>query len=84
MGSPFAALADLKRREILVLLNEGELTAGEIADHFDISKPAISNHLRILQEADLVSQRKVSQHRIFSINRDALKEVSKFLEGLLE
>ena len=55
MGSVFKAISDPTRREILKLLNEKDLSAGEIAEHFDISKPALTKHLNILREAELVS-----------------------------
>jgi len=52
----FKALADGTRRRILELLRAGDLTAGEIADHFSISKPSISHHLNVLKQANLVSR----------------------------
>ncbi len=54
LNEVFKAVADPTRRQILTLLRERPLTAGEIADHFDISKPSISHHLNQLKEADLV------------------------------
>ena len=57
MGSVFKAISDPTRREILKLLNEKDLSAGEIAEHFDISKPALTKHLNILREAELVVQK---------------------------
>ena len=53
VGSVFKAISDPTRREILKLLNEKDLSAGEIAEHFDISKPALTKHLNILREADI-------------------------------
>ena len=58
MGSPYKALADDIRRDILNILSKSETKAGDIAGKFKISKPAISNHLKILKEADLVSEKK--------------------------
>ena len=55
MGNVFKAISDPTRREILKLLNDKDLSAGEIAEHFDISKPALTKHLNILREAELVS-----------------------------
>jgi DNA-binding transcriptional ArsR family regulator len=57
----FAALASTPRRKILAFLNEGELTAGEIGERFEFSKPALSGHLRILEEAGLISREKRGQ-----------------------
>ncbi len=55
MSKAFKALSDKTRREILKLLNNRDMSAGEIAEHFDMSKPSISKHLDILREAELVS-----------------------------
>lgn len=68
MGSVFKAISDPTRREILKLLNEKDLSAGEIAEHFDISKPALTKHLNILREAELVSSEKQGNFVIYSIN----------------
>ena len=54
-GEGFKALADPMRRRILELLRDGDLTAGELAEHFDISKPSLSHHLATLRSAGLVS-----------------------------
>ncbi len=61
MDRVFEALASASRRKILAYLNEGELTAGEIASRFDFSKPALSGHLRILEEAGLITREKRGQ-----------------------
>ena len=83
MGCPFKAIADNTRREILVYLSKGDTVAGEIANKFNISKPAISNHLKILKEADLVSEKKVKQNRIYSLNKNQVTKVKTYLEGLV-
>jgi len=83
MGCPFKAIADNTRREILVCLSKGDTVAGEIADKFNISKPAISNHLKILKEADLVNEKKVKQNRIYSLNKNQVNKVKTYLEGLV-
>jgi len=82
MGCPYKAIADDTRRKILELLSEGETAAGEIASKFEISKPAISNHLKILKEADIVNERKVRQNRLYSLNGDKIKSMKFFLESL--
>ncbi|HSE83132.1 MAG TPA: ArsR family transcriptional regulator, partial [Thermodesulfobacteriota bacterium] len=57
-------------------------TAGDISKNFDVSKPAISNHLRILKEANLVLERKVRQNRVYSINSEEIVKMKIFLEKL--
>ena len=74
MGSVFKAISDPTRREILKLLNEKDLSAGEIAEHFDISKPALTKHLNILREAELVSSEKQGNFVIYSINVTVLQQ----------
>jgi len=68
----FEALASTARRKILAYLNEGELTAGEIAERFDFSKPALSMHLRILEDAGLISREKRGQFVHFKLVPDRL------------
>ncbi|MGH7885002.1 MAG: metalloregulator ArsR/SmtB family transcription factor [Thermodesulfobacteriota bacterium] len=80
MGDPFKAIADNSRRSILEGLNEKDMTAGDIAKQFDISKPGISGHLKILQEADLVSNKKIGQHRIYSINKKTVQKMTKYFD----
>ena len=67
MDKVFSALASMPRRQILAYLNAGELTAGEIGDRFDFSKPALSNHLRILEEAGLIAREKRGQFVFFRL-----------------
>ena len=81
MSKAFKALSDKSRREILKLLNNRDMSAGEIAEHFDMSKPSISKHLDILREAELVSSEKKGQFIIYSINTSVIQEVlGNFLE----
>ena len=81
MSKSFKALSDKTRREILKLLNNRDMSAGEIAEHFDMSKPSISKHLDILREAELVSSEKKGQFIIYSINTSVIQEVlGNFLE----
>ena len=82
MGCPYKAIADDTRRKILELLSQGETAAGEIASKFDISKPAISNHLKILKEADIVKERKVRQNRLYSLNNSEIDGMKYFLDSL--
>jgi len=83
MGSPYKAIADDTRRDILILLSKGDLIAGDISNKFNISKPAISNHLNILKNANLVSEKKVRQNRIYSLNKSEIREIKNYLEKLL-
>jgi DNA-binding transcriptional ArsR family regulator len=67
------------RREILELLKAKDLSAGEIADHFNISKPSISHHLDILKRADLITFEKNGQFIIYSINTTVMEDVLQWL-----
>lgn len=75
----FTALADPTRRRILELLGDSERAAGEIADRFAASPPAISQHLKVLREAGLVKVRPDGQHRFYSLDPDGLDEVDAWL-----
>lgn len=75
MGDVFKALSDSTRRKILELLREEELTAGEIADEFNISKPSISHHLAILKSCGLVIDERKGQNIIYHINMTVFQEV---------
>jgi DNA-binding transcriptional ArsR family regulator len=72
MERVFEALASTPRRKILAYLNEGELTAGEIAERFQFSKPALSGHLRVLEQAGLIRREKRGQFVHFSLVRERL------------
>ena len=80
----YKALADPTRRDILNLLKNRDLTAGEIADHFRISKPSISHHLNLLKQADLVHAEKDGQYIYYSINTTVLQDVLVWLLSLQE
>lgn len=75
----FTALADPTRREIVDLLADGEKDAGTIAEHFTISKPAISRHLGVLRDSRIVGVRRDAQRRIYSLKPDGLQEVDRWL-----
>lgn len=81
MQSVFKALNDEVRRDILELLKTRDMTAGEIADQFNLGKPTISHHLDILRQADLVSCRKQGQFVIYSIETSVIDEVLKWMMG---
>jgi DNA-binding transcriptional ArsR family regulator len=82
LNDAFKALSDPARRKILDLLKEGDLTAGEIAEHFHMTKPSISHHLNALKQAELVTSEKKGQHIFYSLNttvfQDVLKWVARF------
>ena len=75
----FKALNDATRREILELLKKSDLTAGEIADYFTISKPSISHHLDILKRADLITSEKNGQFVTYSINTTIMEDVLQWI-----
>lgn len=78
MNAFFKALNDATRRDILELLKQSDMTAGEIADKFNISKPSISHHLDLLKQADLVTSRKEGQFVTYSINLTVVDELIKW------
>jgi DNA-binding transcriptional ArsR family regulator len=75
----FKALNDPTRREILELLKKKDMTAGEIADQFNISKPSISHHLDLLRQAELVVSVKEGQFIFYSINTTVMDEMLKWI-----
>jgi ArsR family transcriptional regulator len=75
----FKALNDPIRRDILNLLKEKDMNAGEIADHFDIGKPTVSHHLDLLRQAGLVTSEKQGQFINYSINTTVLDELLQWL-----
>jgi ArsR family transcriptional regulator, repressor of sdpIR and other operons len=79
MNSIFKALNDKTRRQILELLKEREMNAGEIADKFNISKPSISHHLDILKRADLITSEKKGQFIKYSLNTTILEDLLNWI-----
>lgn len=75
------ALADPTRRRILELVRSDELAAGEIAQHFDTSRPAVSQHLRVLVDAGLLEQRRQSTRLLYRARAEGLDEVRQYLDG---
>lgn len=73
-GEGFKALADPTRRRILELLRDGDLTAGELAEYFDISKPSLSHHLATLKSAGLVSDERRGQNIVYSLNTTVMQD----------
>jgi len=75
------AIAAPHRRQILALVRDEELAAGEIAAHFDVTRPAVSQHLNVLKEAGLVSERRNGTRRLYRARPEGLAELKAFLEG---
>lgn len=80
LSSKFAALADPTRRAILARLIEGEASVGELAQPFDMSLPAVSKHLKVLEKAGLISRGREAQWRPARLEPMALKSVAEWLE----
>ena len=81
MEAALKAIAEPRRRQILALVRDEELPAGEIAAHFDVSRPAVSQHLNVLKEAGLVSERRNGTRRLYRARPEGLVELRTFLEG---
>ena len=75
----FTALSDPTRRQIIESLALGESSFGDLADQFDMSRPAVSQHLKVLREAGIVSSRADAQRRIYRLNDDSLDEIEAWL-----
>jgi DNA-binding transcriptional ArsR family regulator len=81
MEAALKAIAEPRRRAILSLVRDGELSAGEIASHFEVTRPAVSQHLNVLKEAGLVSERRNGTRRLYRARPEGLVELKDFLEG---
>ncbi|MGH2424864.1 MAG: ArsR/SmtB family transcription factor [bacterium] len=81
MQPAIKAIAEPRRREILRLVWSRELPAGEIASHFKVSRPAISQHLRVLKEAGLVRERRHGTRRLYRARPETMTELRRFLEA---
>lgn len=80
-GEGFRALSDPTRRRILELLRDGDKTAGELAEHFDISKPSLSHHLATLRSAGLVSDERHGQNIVYSLNTTVMQDLIGWFLG---
>lgn len=80
MEAALKAIAAPRRRAILTLVRDGELSAGEIASHFDVTRPAVSQHLNVLKEAGLVTERRNGTRRLYRARPEGLVELKDFLE----
>lgn len=79
MNDTFKAMADPTRRQILQLLKKGKLTAGEIAEHFDMTKPSLSHHLNVLKNAGLVLDERQGQFISYSLNTTVFQDAIGWL-----
>lgn len=82
MNEVFKALADPTRREVLRLLRGGEMTAGELAQRFDMTKPSMSHHFAVLKQADLVGSRRDGQLVYYFLNTTVVEDVLAIIWGL--
>ena len=80
LSATFAALADPTRRAILQRLTEGDANVADLAEPFSMSQPAVSKHLRVLEDAGLISRTKVSTARYSHLEADALREATEYME----
>ncbi|MCK4653828.1 MAG: winged helix-turn-helix transcriptional regulator [Candidatus Cloacimonetes bacterium] len=80
----FKALADANRRRIISLLRKKDMTAGEIAEKFDISKPSISEHLKILKNAELISSEKNGQFITYFLNSSILEDIITYFMEIIK
>ncbi len=80
MDAALRAIAEPHRREILRLVGEDELAAGEIAGHFDLSRPAVSQHLRVLVDAGLLEKRRDATRIIYRARPEGMAELQEYLE----
>ena len=82
MNEAFKALADRTRRDILRLLRRGEMTAGELASHFDMTKPSMSHHFSVLKQAGLIDSRREGQQIIYTLNTTATEDLMAIIWDL--
>jgi len=83
MNEVFKALADPTRRQILRLLGDQEMTAGDLAEHFEMTKPSMSHHFSVLKDADLIRFRREGQSIWYSVNTTVLQDVLTWAMDLL-
>ncbi len=80
----FRALADPTRRKILALLRHGEITAGALAEKFDMTKPAVSHHFSVLKDADLITSRREGQQIWYGLNTTVLQDLMAWAMELMD
>ena len=85
MGLPWKALSDDNRRRILLLLKEKDIiTPTEIAEHYKFTMPGVSINLRILKEADLITEKKEGKNRLYSLNRKTTSDLVRFFDDMYD
>jgi DNA-binding transcriptional ArsR family regulator len=82
VDDPIRALAEPKRRAILELIAQDELSAGQIAQHFDVTRPAVSQHLTVLKSAGLIAERRDGTRRLYRVEPGGISELRHFVENL--
>ena len=80
METALKAIAEPRRRRILRLVWDAELSAGEIASHFEVTQPAVSQHLKVLKEAGLVDERRNGTRRLYRARPEGLAELKEYLD----
>ena len=80
----FVAIADPTRRSIVMSLANGERSFGELADQYEMSRPAVSQHLKVLRDAGIVTVRPDAQRRIYSLSKEGLDEIDDWLQKVRE
>jgi ArsR family transcriptional regulator, arsenate/arsenite/antimonite-responsive transcriptional repressor len=80
----FRAIADPQRRKILKLLQQGSMTAGEIAEAFEITKGSLSYHFNILKEVDLIRCERRAQEQVYSLNTSVFEDIASLLLDLFQ
>jgi DNA-binding transcriptional ArsR family regulator len=81
MDAALRAIAEPRRREILRLVQDAEMPAGAIASHFEVTRPAISQHLRVLVDAGLLTERRQGTRRLYRARPEGLEELREYLDG---
>jgi ArsR family transcriptional regulator, arsenate/arsenite/antimonite-responsive transcriptional repressor len=84
MGSPWKALAEDNRRQILLLLGKKDITPTEIAKYLNSSLPSVSTQLRILKDADLITEKKQGKNRLYSLNKEKTLGLVQFFEEMYD
>src|SRR6516164_2269202 len=82
LNEAFKSLADPTRRKILQLLRGGEMTAGELAEKFDMTKPSMSHHFSVLKQADLIGSRREGQQIYYYLNTTVVEDLLAIIWGL--
>jgi DNA-binding transcriptional ArsR family regulator len=82
MNEAFKALADPTRRAILRLLRRGEMTAGELAERFDMTKPSVSHHFAVLKQANLITSRREGKQIYYALNTSVMEDLFSIILDL--